>query len=371
MNGMARTTRAVAALAAAMLPLSIPAHAAGQAGDETSAVPVRAVAFRADPMSPEFGRAFDLHVTLRVAPGTMLLLPDTLVPGEASQSAGAVSWTTGMAPGDSMDVVATYPVMGLANGEVELPTLEAATTPAAGTDAAVSPLTGPGADGVEEVVGRPFALRIGRVQVIPHRTLGDVEGPPVVRPPADVSGANWSIWAIGAAAIAVGLGVLVVLLAAGWWSRISERRLATALGRLPRRDALAALDRLLGRGWHRAGRLEPFYQEASEIFRGFAATAQSGWSEDLTSTELVNEIAAREGVGVPDDLHPAVISGEGVRFGTDRPDAVSAEAHVGALARWIANTHSAPSDPVPDEPGPRTVGGETSGDMPSDGDGKR
>lgn len=343
---MTRTARSrVAAVALVLVGasahISAPAPVAAQV--ETGSVPVRAVAFRADPLSPEFGRSFDLYVTLRVAPGTWLLLPDTLIPGEASQSAGSGVWTTAPAPGDSVDVVATYPVMGLANGEVQLPTLEAATASVPGP-AAVSPLADVVSANVDGGDVRPFALSIGRVQVIPHRVMADVEGVPVVRPPADVSGADWSVWAIGAAVIALGLGGLATYTAIALWGRWSERRKGSTLRRLPRNEALAAIERLLGRGWHREGRVEAFYQEASEIFRGFAARSQASWSEDLTSTELVRQISEREGTGSTKDLRPAVLSGEGVRFGTDRPDSVSAEADLDALARWIAATNSAPGD---------------------------
>ena len=91
---------------------------------------VRLVGFTVEPEGPEFGQVFDLRVTVRIGPGLIAFLPDTLVAGDASASAGSGDWSETSGPADSVDIQASYPVMGFLSGVVELPSLELWTRPA-------------------------------------------------------------------------------------------------------------------------------------------------------------------------------------------------------------------------------------------------
>jgi hypothetical protein len=105
--------------AALLLPRAASAQALGQ-----TAAPIRLVAFTNEPREPEFGEVFELYLQLRMAPNLVAFIPDTLLPAPDAFNAAPGTWTTEAGPADSIDVRATYYVMGVMNGGVELPTLE-------------------------------------------------------------------------------------------------------------------------------------------------------------------------------------------------------------------------------------------------------
>ncbi|HUF75223.1 MAG TPA: hypothetical protein VMM35_03050, partial [Longimicrobiales bacterium] len=140
--------------------------------------PVRLVAFTNEPREPELGEIFALNLQVRIAPGTVAFRPDTLVPAPDASSAGAGTWELGLAPADSVDVRATYPVIGLDPGGVELPSLEVWTRPAAAGEAAgpralasLDPVDGEGADPATVPGLRRTVLPIGGALIMPLREM--------------------------------------------------------------------------------------------------------------------------------------------------------------------------------------------------------
>jgi len=183
--------------------------------------PARLVAFLNEPREPELGEVFRLDLQVRVAPGLVVLVPDTLLPASDAVSAGAGSWTVEPADADSVDVRATYPVMGLKNGGVELPTLElwireatageeAGPRELASLDPGARPRAGP-EEGSSSAGYQRVLISIGGVLLTPMRAMAAAaaDGGLEPRPPADVLGGNWSPWLIAAIAILLLAAVLV------------------------------------------------------------------------------------------------------------------------------------------------------------------
>ncbi|MDH3285914.1 MAG: hypothetical protein OEQ13_14370, partial [Acidobacteriota bacterium] len=120
---------------AVSLVVAVPGVLAGQTRS-AEAGSARLVAFTNEPREPEFGEVFQLNVQVRVAPGVVAFLSDTLAEAANSVSAGPGTWTIEPGPGDSVDVRASYPVMGLLPGGVELPLIELWTRPASASETA-------------------------------------------------------------------------------------------------------------------------------------------------------------------------------------------------------------------------------------------
>lgn len=326
---------ALLALFAAAAPLA--AQAAPQGPP-----PARLVAFTNEPREPELGEIFALNLQIRLAPDVVAFFPDTLVPAPDASSAGAGTWELGLAPGDSVDVRATYPVIGLDPGGVELPTLEVWTRPAAGGERpgpralasldaaesgdAVDPATVPG---LQRIV-----IPIGGALIMPLRAMTEAaDGGLLPRPPADVLGGQWSPWLIAA----VGLGVAVALLLG--WLVLAGRRSGAAGGpavRLsPRAEALGELDRIKGLGWHANGRVAQFYDATTGVLRHFADRTADDCGTFLTSSELLGRLERRWGAERVAGLRDAVWSAERVKFGTDRPAPPAAEEDWSVVRGWI------------------------------------
>ncbi|MGE0158199.1 MAG: hypothetical protein AB7T31_02235 [Gemmatimonadales bacterium] len=296
--------------------------------------PVRLVAFMNEPMEPEFGKVFELFLQLRLAPDVVTFVPDTLLPAPNAVSAGPAHWTTEPGPADSIDVRATYYVMGLANGGVELPTLELWTRPPApGEAGGPRPASELGDSLARRDELRRIVLEIGGAMIqVPSEMQGE-DAAIDPHPPADVLGGEWSPWRIGAVAV----GVLAVL-ALGWiflsgrWSAAAH---VPVLGASPRAEALRELDRLLALGWHTDGRVYEFYDATTNVLRQLSEHEQPDWSRALTSSELVARIEGRWGRDAVTSLRPAVWSAEWVKFGTDRPTAAAAERDWTVIRDWI------------------------------------
>ena len=247
------SARLVLACLAAVAAAGSAAELAAQAPQQRSAPPVRLVAFTNEPREPELGEIFELSLQVRLAPGVVAFFPDTLVPAPDASSAGPGTWELGLAPADSIDVRATYPVIGLDPGGVELPSLEVWTRPAvAGEEAGPRALASLAAEGdgpsldPDTVPGlQRNTLTIGGALIMPLREMTEAaDGGLLPRPPADVLGGQWSAWLLAAGV----LGLLLVGLLG--WLLVSGRR-AGAAGRpaarlSPRAEALSK--RLLAGG---------------------------------------------------------------------------------------------------------------------------
>lgn len=306
---------------------------------------IRLVGFISEPREPEFGAVFDLRLNLRVAPGVVVFLPDTLNPAPASVSAGPGEWAVAVGPSDSVDVTARYPIMAFLNGRVELPLLEVWTRsavegeePGARSVSAI-PDQGPAsADLLRSVV-----VSTGAIQVVPLAEMANAEGPLAPRPPADVLGGNYSPWFI--AALLVGLAAGGGLL----WSGVNVIRSgrpapvpAVSMRRLsPREEALTELDRILAQGWHLTEvreRLIRFYAASTDVVRQLAEQFDSQWGMSLTSNELLVALRDRWGEAAVVQLQEAVAVAEWVKFGRHSPTAEVAEEHWRTIRTWVADS---------------------------------
>ena len=280
----------------------------------------RLLEVRLDPVMPELGDVFDLHVTFRARGSTMLILPDTLLPTNAVESVGAGTRTDSPGPGDSTDIQATYPVIGLLDGIVDLPGLELSLRP-----------VGAPASTVETGV-----VYLGTAEIGPFLALTEEGAAAVPRPPADVLGGTWSIWRV----LALVVGLVALLAAAGylvprWWRDGGAAWVARLRGRSPRQDALRELERIRSLAWHRNGRVADFYVSSTGTLRQFAQRLDPAWTPALTSSELMQELKGRWGTAGVEKLASAVSVAERVKFGAHRPDPDAAEADWAAIRDWV------------------------------------
>jgi hypothetical protein len=102
-----------------------------------------------------------------------------------------------------------------------------------------------------------------------------------------------------------------------------------------RLHALAELDRLLAAGPYPEERARELYSASSGIVRGYVERFDPDWGPDLTSTELMARLDARDRAGP--DLLVEMRTAEAVKFGRIRPDAPAAEAHLQGLRRWLSD----------------------------------
>ena len=298
---------------------------------------VRLVGFTVEPAAPEFGEVFDLRITVRIGPGVVAFLPDTLVPGDASVSAGSGGWSETAGPADSVDIQASYPVMGFLSGAVELPSLELRTRPAgAGEVGGARPASdlvdvGPVLDDELQLI----LISVGATEIIPLAEMAEASGDLFPRPAADVLGGQWSMWFLSAVVTAIAGASLA-------WLLISRRRLAIRGGdelngrdRSPRGEALRELDRIRGLGLHTEGLMVGFYDASTGVLRRFSEQEAADGGIALTSSELLVRLQGRWGSSSVEDLGSTISVAEGVKFGGHRSDVETAEGHWMTIRDWI------------------------------------
>ena len=297
----------------------------------------RLVGFTVEPEAPEFGEVFDLRITVRIGPGVVAFLPDTLAPGAASFSAGSGVWSEASGPADSVDIQTTYPVMGFLSGPVELPWLELWTRPAGAGEVGgarpLSDLTDVGPTLGDEV--RSSLISVGATEIVPLAEMAEAAGDLFPRPAADVLGGQWSIWFLLAVVTAIA-GVSVT------WLIVYRRRLAmrgdpelNGQDRSPRGEALRELDRIRGLGWHTEGRMVEFYDASTGVLRSFSEKEEADWGIALTSSELLEKLQGRWGSNSVENLGSAVSVAEHVKFGGYGSEVQSAEGHWATIRDWI------------------------------------
>ena len=300
------------------------------------APPIRLVAFTNEPREPEFGTVFELYLSLRLAPDLVTFLPDTLIPDEHAFSAGPGHWNAAPGLADSIDVQATYPVMGFLNGGVQLPWLEVWSRPAAADEQPgprpASELAGVGE--TERAALERTLVEIGGALILVPSEMQGQDASIDPRPPADVLGGEWSVWLIAALGVTLAAALLLVgMFLAG--RRTAAGAAALGLGLSPREEALRDLDDLLARGWHANGRVDEFYDATTGVLRRLSEIEEPEWRRALTSTELVGRIEERWGTAPVEKLRPAIWAAERVKFGGHRPGPTTAEADWTAVRDWI------------------------------------
>jgi hypothetical protein len=286
--------------------------------------------------SAAFGEPFALKLQIRVAPGLLVFLPDTLPAAVAIGSVGAGAWTLAAAPGDSTDVQATYPVMGYRSGMMELPRLPIATKPRPVDDGGPAVRKLAELSSAEGADLRQIPLGSRGIGVLAEQEAAAESGLLRPSPPGDVLGEGRSFWVIVAAGIAsmAGLGGAGMLLP-GWFARRGTALLHRLRGRSPRRDALRELDRVRSLGWHLNGRADDFYAASTDAVRRFAERLEPGWGPALTTCELYAQLEERLGREHVASLAPPFATAEHVKFGRYRPSPAEAEEDWSVLREWI------------------------------------
>jgi hypothetical protein len=297
----------------------------------------RLVGFTVEPEAPEFGEVFDLRITVRIGPGVVAFLPDTLVPGDASFSAGSGDWSETSGPADSVDIQTSYPVMGFLSGPVELPWLELWTRPATAGEVGGAR---PASDLVDAgpVLGdelQPILISVGTTEIIPLSELAEAAGNLFPRPAADVLGGQWSIWFLSAVVTAIAGAILA-------WVLMSRRQRSRRGGaeldgrdRSPRGEALRELDRIRGLGWHIDGLMVEFYDATTGVLRRFSEQEDAEWGIALTSHELLARLQGRWGSSSVENLGLTISVAERVKFGGYRSEVEAAEDDWVTIRDWI------------------------------------
>ena len=302
---------------------------------------IRIIRAWTEPASPGFAEPAVVKIEMRVAPAMRVFMPDTLALAAEMASIGAGEWQTTRSGGDTLNLLATYPIIGYRKGIQELPALEIAvgSAPAEARGPRVSRIAEArtGAGGALLTTTIPLgSTTIGEYTAVEE--LGE-NAAVVPRPPADVIGGQWSIWlilAIGLAS-ATGIGALGSLLPR-WWSGKGSGLMARLRGRSAKQQALKELDRLRSLGWHQDGRVDDFYASASGALRQFAAHVNPEYSSALTATELVALLESKGNPARVQRLSGALATAELAKFGTLRPDSVTAEGDWSAIREWVVST---------------------------------
>ncbi|MEM7416031.1 MAG: hypothetical protein AAF389_11075 [Gemmatimonadota bacterium] len=338
---MSRPGRTV--LLAALLSSIGMAEARESTAQSVPRVTVDDVVLSADTV--EIGDSFELRMSVSLAPGSVLFLPDSIVaPG--FEPLGPATWTVDR-DRDIVEVV--YPLIAFQVGTVEVPEFEVYA--AAREEGVAAGMAQQGAlvgrfedfiDGVQDV---PSArLRTVPAQQLWVASVLHVEDVAVglrPRPPADVAGASIHVWAV-----LLGTAGLAVLLWAGGGAVLTWRReRAAALAAVTARDeALRALEELWSSGAHADGRLQLFFTRTSDIVRRYVETLERAWGPAWTSTELMRDLQRSPDGGDTDRLSTEMNDAEFVKFGGRRPAADDAEEHWEAVHNWIESRPTTPRD---------------------------
>lgn len=323
----------------ALLMIVVVAGSALEGGAQStqSIEDARLVEVRVEPEAPHLGQAFDLNVTLRLRPGVMAIFPDTLPPNDGVYSVGPGSWREAPAPGDSVEIRASYPVISFQEGLIELPRIELwirASTDDLGTVRSALSAGDPEGASVSEIERR--VIRPGSLEVGPYPPMlaEDVVLEP--RGAADVLGGEWSLWRLLAVVVGVlGVGTAGVVLIPQWWSSSGAARLARLRGRSPRQVALRELEQVRTSGWHKDGRIDDFYAASTDTLRRFLERIEPDWNVALTSNEVIAKLEERWGAIRSEQLSSTVEVAERVKFAAHQPGDEAAERDWKTIRDWV------------------------------------
>ena len=113
-----------------------------------------------------------------------------------------------------------------------------------------------------------------------------------VRPPHDVWGSSRDAARTALLVALILLGILLLALLTWLVVRALRRRRARMIPATARERALALLERARTSGFIEAGNWKAFYTLVSEALRGYIAVVEPRYSEDLTSSEVVEGMRA-------------------------------------------------------------------------------
>lgn len=275
------------------------------------------------------GDVVPVAVRLTVEPGHRVVFPDTLPLGDDRlENAARVRERLDTLEDGRTEATAVYSVTPWRVGELPLPALEI-------------PVVA-GSERVRTVTASLPGLDV--LSVLPEDTAG-IE----LKPAKGVIGRSWSWWPIVLALLAV----LAIVLAVLWWRRRRGREApaVAALAISPRERALGRLQEAREAGLVESGAMKEFYTRVSEAVREYAAALESGWSEDLTTSELLSRVRQQAGPSAAAGLASLLRPADQVKFARRLPDRETALAEWEATRRWVLEFRW----PPPQESGDREV----------------
>lgn len=103
----------------------------------------------------------------------------------------------------------------------------------------------------------------------------------------------------------------------------------------PREAALAALQEARAAGLVERGEWKEFYTRISLALREYLEAIEPGWSEDLTTTELLAQVRVAAAHDAAADLAALLRPADQVKFARRVPTAAEAIAEWEAARRWV------------------------------------
>ncbi len=148
-------------------------------------------------------------------------------------------------------------------------------------------------------------------------------------------GANWSL-AEKLAAAGLALALILATLLYVRRRRAVGQPFPGIPGKSPRERALGALEILAASGLLDVGELKAFYSELSRVMREFLADSERRWGNDLTTSELLMEVA-KDGVSHADmqTIADLLVEADLVKFARRRPAAGRSEMALQRARIWI------------------------------------
>jgi hypothetical protein len=286
----------------------------GAAAGAGAPTPVQAQAPQAAVLvdSVRVGDVVPVAVRVTVAAGERVVLPPMLELGPDLENAGRVRERVETLDDGRIQVTGVYSVTPWRPGTAELP----------GVVVQVLAPTGE---------ARAVAAALPPLEVL---SVLPVDGQVLEPMPArGVLGPNRAWWPF----FLLALGLLV--LAAAVWAWLRRRRpvmeVAAAPAVPPREAALAALQEARAAGLVERGEWKEFYTRISLALREYLEAIEPGWSEDLTTTELLAHVRVAAGHETAADLAALLRPADQVKFARRVPAAAEAMAEWEAARRWV------------------------------------
>jgi len=292
-------SRAVAAVLVWLLAAALPV---------TAQVPASAVVGD----SIHVGDQVPVLVQITVGPDDRVIFPDTLPLGSADlENAARVRQLADTLADGRIQVTGVYTVTPWRPGDLAVPDL---------------PILVSGSGGDIHTVTATLPV----VQVLSVLPADPALLEPM--PAKGVIGPSFPWWPFAL----LGLVILALGALAWWWLR--RRRPATvarAPAVHPRDRALAALDEARSAGLIDRGEWKEFYTRVAYALRGYLEAVEPGWSEDLTTSELLTIVRATAGPDHSAALATLLRPADQVKFARREPDADTAMAEWAAARRWV------------------------------------
>jgi hypothetical protein len=259
------------------------------------------------------GNVVPVAIRVTVGPGDRVILPPMLDLGSDDlENAGRVREMVDTLADGELQVTGVYAITPWRPGTAELPDVV---------------LQVHGADGQV----RTLSAALPPMEVLSVLPLDAEALEPM--PARGVLGPSYVWWPF----VLLVLGLLLLAAAVWWWLR--RRRPATALAAAPtispREAALAALHDARAAGLVERGEWKEFYTRVSVALRVYLEAIEPGWSEDLTTTELLARVRATAGHDAASDLGALLRPADQVKFARRSPDAATAGREWDAARQWV------------------------------------